>query len=41
MRTRQVLLLRQQKAELLGYAYVLEQATEARVPPRLSVTPRG
>ena len=29
------------EAELLGYAYVLEQATKARVPPRLSVTPRG
>ena len=29
------------EAELLGYAYVLEHATKARVPPRLSVTPRG
>jgi amidase/aspartyl-tRNA(Asn)/glutamyl-tRNA(Gln) amidotransferase subunit A len=29
------------EAELLVYAYVLEHATKARVPPRLSVTPRG
>ena len=29
------------EAELLGYAYVLEQATKARVPPQLSGTPRG
>ena len=29
------------EAELLGYAYVLEQATRSRVPPQLSGTPRG
>jgi Asp-tRNA(Asn)/Glu-tRNA(Gln) amidotransferase A subunit family amidase len=29
------------EVELLGYAYVLEQATKARVPPELSEKPRG
>ena len=29
------------EAELLGYAYVLEQATLARVPPQLRETPSG
>ena len=29
------------EAELLGYAYVLEQATRSRVPPELSGIPRG
>jgi len=29
------------EAELLGYAYVLEQATRSRVPPQLSGIPRG
>jgi len=29
------------EAALLGYAYVLEQATKARVAPQLSGTPRG